>query len=65
MGNMKIIKYQCNICETNYDWKDAIENIKVIYFTTNATFHLRDHNVDCDRHICKNCIESFKREFDK
>ena len=64
---MKKIEYICNMCSESYTVAQAhqqklIKGFYVInqYTGTNPTTHnfmLKDLPCECDRHICKSCIQ--------
>lgn len=57
---MKNIEYICNMCGTIHGKNSADNgNIYAFYFNTGVipqVYELRRYNAECDRHICKYCV---------
>jgi hypothetical protein len=60
---MKLVTYQCNLCDEKMDAQNAYRILYQYYCTSSVwpfKFELRtvtlSNTNECDRHICKNCI---------
>lgn len=59
---MKIVQYECEICNVKFTQTEAVteKRVKAIYFTTYQFFEVRNLPQDCDKHICFMCLEQLR-----